>query len=302
MWTCSVSSSIASCPPTTTGRVARRQRTVRADVRKRRRDELQRLVVIDRSSEADHHRTGVVVRLEEAPDVVRADRLHRLTISSGLSAQRMVGEQLRGEGPVGDIVGRVVVHGQLFEDHQTFAVDIGLAQRRPDQHIAEQVDTEHGMTSRQPEVVRRVLLGGERVEVAADSIHRPGDLLRRPRRCALEQQVLQEVADATQLRRLVSRPHAHPDTGGHRQRARHVFGGHGEAGFELTDPKVGHRPPRSVIGARCRINDADAGHGCGCRRDAGRDHRGRVHRHRLRHRDRGRRARRPVRHRRRHRS
>ncbi len=112
----------------------------------------------------------MVVRLEEAADVVGSDRLHGLAIACGLSAQRMVGEQLRGEHPMGDIVGRVVVHRQLFEDHQALAVDVGLAQRRPDQHIAEQVDAEHRMAGRQPAVVRRVLLGGECVEVAADSI------------------------------------------------------------------------------------------------------------------------------------
>ena len=82
----------------------------------------------------------------------------------------MIGEQLRGERAVGDVVGRVVVHRQLLEDHLAFAVDVGVAQRRADEHVAEQLDAERRVASRQPAVVRRVLLGGEGVEVAADAV------------------------------------------------------------------------------------------------------------------------------------
>ena len=91
----------------------------------------------------------------------------------------MVGEQLGAEQPVGDVVGRVVVHRQLLQDDQPFAVDVGVAQRRADQHVAEQIDAEQHVPRRQPAVVRGVLLGGEGVEVAADAIDGARDLLRR---------------------------------------------------------------------------------------------------------------------------
>ena len=46
-------------------------------------------------------------------------------------------------------------------------------------------------------------------------------------------------------------PDADPDPGRHRKRARHEFGGDGEAGVELSDSKVGHRT-RSGWAQRCR--------------------------------------------------
>ena len=99
---------------------------------------------------ADHHRAGVVVRLEEA-DARRSGVIACTvsTLAGRLAPERMIGEQLRAEHAVGDVVGRVVVHRQLFEDHLALAVDVGVAQRRPGQHVAEQLDAERGVAGRQ---------------------------------------------------------------------------------------------------------------------------------------------------------
>jgi hypothetical protein len=60
-------------------------------------------------------------------------------------------------------------------------------------------------------VVAGVLLGGERVEVAADRVELLGDLLRGTPPRALEQQVLEVVRGACLRRRLVARADVHPD-------------------------------------------------------------------------------------------
>ena len=60
-------------------------------------------------------------------------------------------------------------------------------------------------------------------------------------------------------RRLVAGADADPDTGGDRQRARHAFGGHSEAGVELSDPKVGQRNrARSAMATRATVAGAAA--------------------------------------------
>ena len=114
----------------------------------------------------------MIVRLEELADICRIDGLHGVAIARSLPAERMVGEQLRGEHAMRDVVGRVVVHRQFFEYHQSFAVDVGLTQCRTDQHVAEQLDAELGMSRRQPAVVGGVFLRREGVEITADAINR----------------------------------------------------------------------------------------------------------------------------------
>jgi hypothetical protein len=70
-----------------------------------RRDQLERLVVTDGTSQCDHHRAGVIVRFEELAHVVGVDGLDRVAITGRLAAEGVVGEQLRCEHAVGDVVG-----------------------------------------------------------------------------------------------------------------------------------------------------------------------------------------------------
>ena len=61
--------------------------------------------------------------------------------------------------------------------------------------------------------------------------------------------MFEEVTHAAEAIGLVTRAHADPDTGGHRQRARHAFGGHREAGVKLCDPEVGHESAMTTSAA-----------------------------------------------------
>ena len=69
MCTCSVSSSIDVVAADRLGWLTHRHLPGRADLGERRRDQLQRLVVVDRAGERDDHRAGVIVRFEETADI-----------------------------------------------------------------------------------------------------------------------------------------------------------------------------------------------------------------------------------------
>ncbi len=187
------------------------------------------LVVTQRARGGDHHRAGSVVLGEERPHVVGGDGLHVFAVAGRVAAQRVALEQRGSEPAMSDVVGRVVVHGQFLQDDLALTVHIVVAQRRPDEHVTEQLDAELVMPCRQPAVVRGVLLGRECIEVATAAVDTASQLLRTAGVGALEQQMFQEVADPAEVVRLVARADTDPDTGGHRQRARHAFGGHREA-------------------------------------------------------------------------
>ena len=153
-------------------------------------------VGVDSAGDGDHGVTGAVMVGMKAPDLVGDERAHCRPLAGRVAPQRMGLEDLPRELAVHDIVRRVVVHRQLLEDHLPLTLDVGVAERWCTQHVAEQFDPLDCMTSRQPAEERRVLLRGERVDVATDAIDSARDLLRRAIGRALEQQMLEEVADA----------------------------------------------------------------------------------------------------------
>ena len=97
----------------------------------------------------------------------------------------------------------------------------------------EDVDRERQVLVEHLDVVARVFLGGERVELAADRVDRLRDVLGR---CgvagALEEHVLDEVRDAAALGRFVARPARQPDADADRADLRHPLGENAEAVIE----------------------------------------------------------------------
>ncbi len=141
----------------------------------------------------------------------------------------MIEVQLLGEETLDDVVGTVVIHGDLFEDHLPLGVDVAGAQRWVGEHVTEEVDADRCVALGETAVVGGVLLGGERVDVTAVTVDRARDVARAAPVGALEQEVLEEVARAAHRIALVSGSDGDPDAGGHRQRAEHAFGGHRQA-------------------------------------------------------------------------
>jgi hypothetical protein len=111
---------------------------------------------------------------------------------------------------MGDIVGRVVVHRQLLEDHLALALDVGRPQGRPADQLAEQVDPGGRVARRHAAVVGGVLLGRVGVDVATHPIDGLADLDRPAVGGALEQHMFEEVAHAGLAHRVVTPADADP--------------------------------------------------------------------------------------------
>ena len=90
----------------------------------------------------------------------------------------MVGEQRAGEQVVHEVVGRVVAHPDLFEDHLALRLDLVGAQRRRPHDVGEDVEREREVLVGDAHVERGDLLAGERVHVAAARLDRLRDLER----------------------------------------------------------------------------------------------------------------------------
>ncbi len=132
-------------------------------------------------------------------------------------------EALR-EQLVDQIVGRVLDHLDLFEDHLLLALDIGRRKRGVEHQIGQHVDRLGQVLVEDLDVVARVLLGGEGVQVAAQAVHFLRNVLSRPAAGALEEHVLDKVGDAAVLKRLVSRASGQPDTDTNRPHVIHRLG------------------------------------------------------------------------------
>ena len=161
--------------------------------------------------------------------------------------------ELLREHLVDEIVRRVLDHLDFFEDDALLRVDLRRRERRTHHHVAQQVDRERHVLVEHLDVVARVFLGRERVELAANRVDRLRDDLRRARVGALEQHVLDEVRDAALGIRLVARAAREPHADRHRSHVRHRFGDQPQPGRQrLSDDHV--RPRRTRRGNRARQN------------------------------------------------
>ena len=78
----------------------------------------------------DHHVVGLVVRAVILGDRVAGHLGDGLLRPGDLAPERVAREQRFGEEIVDEIVGRVVTHPDLLEDHLTLRLDVVGAQRR----------------------------------------------------------------------------------------------------------------------------------------------------------------------------
>ena len=169
--------------------------------------------VVEVAGGGDHHVGGSVVAPVEASDLVARERRDRSGSAGDRPAQGSVAPRLLGEEVVDHVVRVVVVHRDLVEDHVALRLDVVGVQQRVGDHVAEDVDRQRQVVVEHPRVEAGVLLGGERVELAADRVERHRDVHRAAAAGALEEQVLEEVRAAVQGGCLVARtdPDPHPD-------------------------------------------------------------------------------------------
>ena len=91
---------------------------------------------------------------------------------------------------------RVAVHVHLLDDHALLALDLLGVEARVEEHVGEHVERLRGLVAGALDVVARVLLAREGVEVGAHRVDLEADVARR--RAALrplEEEMLGEVRD-----------------------------------------------------------------------------------------------------------
>ena len=134
------------------------------------RNHVEHLVVLARPGDRHDHRAGAVVAAKELTHMRGRDAEHRFAGTCGLAAEWVGREQLLGEQAVHHIVGAVVVHRDLFQDHMALGFDIGIAQRRGGEDVAQQPDAHAPVALRHPGDEGGVFLVGERVDIAATAV------------------------------------------------------------------------------------------------------------------------------------
>jgi hypothetical protein len=125
---------------------------------------------------------------------------------------------------VHDVLGRVLVHVDLLEDHLALRVQIRRSDHAVLQHVGEMLHGHRQVAIQHAGVEARVLLRRERVEVTAHGVEALGDIESAARRRALEEQVLEEVAGPADRGILVARAGEHPDAERDRADAGHPLG------------------------------------------------------------------------------
>ncbi len=199
--------------------------------------------VVDVAGDGHDHVAGRVVAAVEAVDLRARHRGDRRLGAGDRPTERGVAPCLVGEEVVDDVVGVVVVHRDLVEDHVALGLDVGLGDRRGGHHVAQHVDRGGEVLVEDPRVEDGVLLGGEGVELPAHRVERDRDLHRGPLGGALEEQVLEEVRAAVQGRGLVARPDVDPHADAGRAGAGHLLGDDPQAaGQDRASYARGHRP------------------------------------------------------------
>ena len=119
-----------------------------------------------------------------------------------VAAERLVAAEERLVDAADEVARRVEVHVHLLDDHALLALDLLRVEAGVAEHVDEDVERDVAVLGRALDVVRRVLLAGEGVELAADRVDLAGDVARaRPPLGSLEEHVLGEVRDPARVRR-----------------------------------------------------------------------------------------------------
>ena len=114
------------------------------------------------------------------------------------------------------ILGRVLVHGDLLQDHAPLLVKLPRVQGSVAGQVGQHVHRQRQILVNHPGIEAGAVLAGEGVHLPADSVHFLGNLPGGALLGALEHHVLQEVAQAVLLGHLHHGAHPQPHTNGHR--------------------------------------------------------------------------------------
>src|ERR1035437_6829418 len=133
---------------------------------------------------------------------------------------------------VEQVVRIVFFRVDLLQNHFALAHDVFQFEERMEDQVAQDIEGGIQMLVEYHRIKADAFLGRERVQVAADGIHGPGDLLGAARGGPLEDHVLNKVGYSVSLRRLLAGAGVEPDSHGHRPHMLHVLGDYLETVWE----------------------------------------------------------------------
>ena len=152
--------------------------------------------VLEAAAEADERALGRVPAIEVARERVSRGPADGVLVADDRPPQRRVAEA-ELVVHVGQVLRRrVAVHVHLLDDHALLALDLLGVEARVEEHVGEHVERLGSLVAGALDVVARVLLAGEGIEVGAHRVDLEADVTRgRTALGALEEEVLGEVGD-----------------------------------------------------------------------------------------------------------
>src|SRR5215212_7299412 len=144
-------------------------------------------------------RVGLVV---EGLQGIVVDAAHGLGRPDDRAAQGVLVEDQRREVLIGELVGPVLVHLDLFDDDLTLPLQV--RERRPEDHVAHEVEGPLDVLGQKAGVEHGVFLAGRRILLGSYALEGLGDAERVHLGRPLEEHVLHQVADPGELLRLVA--------------------------------------------------------------------------------------------------
>ena len=182
-------------------------------------------------------------------NVSRRGRADGLLGADDVAAERVVAVEELVVDAADEVARRVEVHVHLLDDHALLALDLLGVEARVADHVDEDVERHVAGAGGALDVVARVLLAREGVELAADPVDLGRDVAGgRAPLGALEEHVLGEVGDAADLGRLVARACREHDEARDRLRLRHRRREHANAIGQRCSLEDGHR---RIVDTRC---------------------------------------------------
>ena len=197
------------------------------------------VIAVELARDADDHPFRLVPAagvVEERLALCPADRL---LAADDVPAERLVAVEELLVDAADEVARRVEVHVHLLDDHALLAVDLLRLELRVAEHVGEHVERLIAVVGGAADVVARVLLAREGVELAAEAVDLHADVARgRTALGALEEHVLGEMRDPVRLGSLVARAGGEHDHAGDRLHLRHARAQDPQAVVQLMPLKI----------------------------------------------------------------
>ena len=158
----------------------------------------------------DQRRAGHVIGPQKIQQVVPRHGVECLHGASQRASERLVWPKRFIEQFLDVMLRLIEIHRQLFFDDAPFLFDFDRIELRVEKHVHQHVEQFVETIVPSFRVKARAFFAGEGVEVTADAFHGLRNLFRGAFRSSFEQEVLDEVRDAVQLRRFVTTAHSDP--------------------------------------------------------------------------------------------